>query len=66
MLLGQYVFEGAGQTGRASSRGAQVHNLARDTLPYEHEAIEVMLAGCSYEELAALGDDTPVSGSYRC
>jgi DNA polymerase len=61
VLLGQYVFEGAGQTGRASSRGAQVHNLARDTLPYEHEAIEAILAGCSYDELAALGDDVPVS-----
>jgi DNA polymerase len=60
-LFGQYVFNGAAQTGRASSRGVQVHNLARDTLPYEHEAIEALLAGCSYNQLALLGDDAPVS-----
>ena len=31
-LYGQYVFNGAPQTGRASSRGVQIHNLARDVL----------------------------------
>lgn len=60
-VLGQYVFNGAGQTGRASSRGVQIHNLARDTLPYEHEAIEALLGGCSYAELKALGGDVPVA-----
>ena len=35
VLYGQYVFNGAAQTGRASSRGVQMHNLARDTLPDE-------------------------------
>jgi DNA polymerase bacteriophage-type len=60
-VLGQYVFNGAGQTGRASSRGVQIHNLARDTLPYEHEAIELLLRKGSYEQLMALGDDTPVA-----
>lgn len=60
-ILGQYAFNGAGQTGRASSRGVQIHNLARDTLPYEHEAIEALLAGCSYADLKQLGGDTPVA-----
>jgi len=61
VLFGQYVFGGAGQTGRASSRGAQVHNLARDTLPYEHQAIAALLAGADYSTMAALGDGAPVS-----
>jgi DNA polymerase len=61
VLYGQYVFNGAPQTGRASSRGVQIHNLARDTLPYEHDAIEALLAGVSYGDLGTLGDDTPVS-----
>jgi DNA polymerase len=60
-LFGQYTFNGAAQTGRASSRGVQVHNLARDCLPYEYEAIESLLGGASYDQFAALGDDTPVS-----
>jgi DNA polymerase len=59
-LYGQYVFNGAGQTGRASSRGVQIHNLARDVLPDEHDAIEQVLAGCSYDELLA-ARPTPVA-----
>jgi DNA polymerase bacteriophage-type len=61
VLYGQYVFAGAAQTGRASSKGVQVHNLARDTLPYEHDAIEAILARCSYADLAKLGDRSPVA-----
>ncbi len=38
-LPGQYVFNGAQQTGRYSSRGVQVHNLARQTVKTEDEAI---------------------------
>jgi len=60
VLFGQYVFNGAGQTGRASSRGVQVHNLARDTLENEHGTIEALLSLCSYAGLAALSD-TPVA-----
>jgi DNA polymerase len=60
-LFGQYVFNGASQTGRASSRGVQIHNLSRDTLEYEHEAIEAILGGCDHRGLAAVGDATPVS-----
>ena len=61
VLYGQYVFAGAAQTGRASSKGVQIHNLARDTLPYEHDAIEAILDKCPYEELAELGDNSPVA-----
>jgi DNA polymerase len=64
-LFGQYTFNGAAQTGRASSRGVQIHNLARDYLPYEYEAIEALIGDgrplASYDQFAALGDDTPVS-----
>lgn len=61
-IYGQYVFNGAGQTGRASSRGVQIHNLARDVLPYEHDAIEALLGGVSYERFGMMGGDlTPVS-----
>lgn len=40
-LKGQYVFNGAGQTGRYSSKGVQTHNLIRASLgKFEEEAIE--------------------------
>jgi len=62
LLYGQYVFNGAAQTGRASSKGVQIHNLARDTLPDEPGAIDALLAKCSYGELVqAGGNDDPVS-----
>lgn len=60
-LYGQYVFSGAPQTGRASSKGVQVHNLTRSFLAYEHEAIEAILDNCSYDALARLGDTSPVA-----
>jgi DNA polymerase len=62
VLYGQYVFNGAAQTGRASSRGVQIHNLARDTLPYEREALELLLNSGDHAALQALGNDaTPVA-----
>jgi DNA polymerase bacteriophage-type len=61
VLYGQYVFNGAAQTGRASSRGVQVHNLARDPLPYEQTALDAILDGAKYDEVAALGDGAPVA-----
>lgn len=40
-LSGQYVFNGAAQTGRYSSKGVQVHNLSRSVLKgCEEECIE--------------------------
>ena len=41
-LCGQYTFNGAQQTGRFSSRGLQVHNLARKTIDDEVGAIEFL------------------------
>ena len=59
-VYGQYVPGGAAMTGRASSRGIQIQNLVRRSLPYEHEAIEAVLGGINYDDFAAFGDDTPV------
>jgi DNA polymerase bacteriophage-type len=56
-LRGQYRFAGAGQTGRLSSRGAQIHNLARDTLGEDGAAeaalVDAIADGCSYADLVA-------------
>lgn len=42
-LKGQYVFNGAQQTGRYSSKGVQTHNLTRSSLgPFEAAAIEMI------------------------
>jgi len=42
-IKGQYVFCGAGQTGRFSAKGVQVHNLPRDSLNRDEEtAIELI------------------------
>jgi DNA polymerase len=60
-IYGQYVFNGAPQTGRASSRGVQIQNLSRAFLPYEHEAIEAVLDDIEYAKFAVLGDTTPVA-----
>ncbi|HTE64842.1 MAG TPA: DNA polymerase, partial [Candidatus Binatia bacterium] len=60
VLYGQYVFNGAAQTGRASSRGVQVHNLARDVLADEPDAIDSLIDGCDYNWLALKRPD-PVS-----
>jgi DNA polymerase bacteriophage-type len=61
VLRDQYRFAGAGQTGRLSSKGAQIQNLVRDVLD-EHGGDEAALVdliadGCSYATLAAV---TPV------
>lgn len=42
-LRGQYVFNGAAQTGRYSSRGVQVHNLMRASLKGKEEAMIELL-----------------------
>ena len=57
VLRGQYRFAGAGQTGRMTSRGAQVHNLTRDVLGEDGAAeaplVDAIADGCSYAALAA-------------
>ena len=61
LLLGQFVFNGAPQTGRFSSRGIQMHNLMRDALPYEMDAIDSLLNGATPQSFATLGDNTAIS-----
>src|SRR5262249_6107735 len=66
VLRGQSRFAGAGQTGRASSRGAQIHNLTRDVLgengAAEAALVDAIADGCSYAELAAAEPvDVPVA-----
>jgi DNA polymerase len=57
VLRGQYRFAGAGQTGRLTSRGAQIQNLARDVLgddgAAESPLVEAIGNGCSYAALVA-------------
>lgn len=54
-LHGQYSFNGAGQTGRFSSRGVQLHNLSKASVSKEPnasvDAIEMILSGASGQEL---------------
>jgi DNA polymerase len=66
VLRDQYRFAGAGQTGRASSRGAQIQNLTRDTLgeggAAEAPLVDAIADGCSYAKLAAAEPvDVPVA-----
>jgi DNA polymerase len=60
VLFGQYVFNGASQTGRASSKGIQVHNLARSVLAREADAIDTIVCGGGWNELAAINPDPVV------
>jgi DNA polymerase len=57
VLRDQYRFAGAGQTGRTSSRGAQIQNLTRDVLGEDGAAeaplVDAIADGCSYAELVA-------------
>ena len=55
-IFGQYSFNGAGQTGRFSSRGVQIHNLIRDSVDKKNpdralDAIEAILAGAKPADL---------------
>src|SRR6516165_4328367 len=57
VLRGQYRFAGAYQTGRLSSKGAQIQNLTRDVLGEDGAAesplVEAIENGCSYAALVA-------------
>jgi DNA polymerase len=66
VLRGQYCFAGAGQTGRLTSKGAQIQNLARDVLGEDGAAeaplVDAIADGCSYAALAAAEPvDVPVA-----
>ena len=60
LLLGQFVFNGAPQTGRFSSRIVQLHNLMRDALPYEMDAIDALRAGIDPGQFRTLGEDIAI------
>ena len=57
VLRDQYRFAGAGQTGRMSSKGAQIQNLTRDVLgengAAEAPLFDAIADGCSYADLVA-------------
>lgn len=53
-LTGSYVFNGAGQTGRGSSRGVQVHNLVRDAMPNELDVLDMVVARAPIEHIRHL------------
>jgi DNA polymerase len=62
IIRGQYVFGGASQTGRFSAKGVQIHNLARDPLPYELAALDALADDVEYDAFAKVGgDDAPVA-----
>jgi len=66
VLRGQYRFAGAGQTGRLTSRGAQIQNLTRDVLGEDGAAesplVEAIAKGCDYATLVAADPaDTPAT-----
>jgi DNA polymerase bacteriophage-type len=66
VLRGQYRFAGAGQTGRMTSRGAQIQNLTRDVLGQDGAAeaplVDMIADGCSYGDLVAAEPvDVPVA-----
>jgi DNA polymerase len=58
VLRDQYRFAGAGQTGRLSSKGAQIQNLVRDVLDEyggdEAALVDMIADGCDYATLAAV------------
>jgi DNA polymerase len=66
VIRDQYRFAGAGQTGRMSSKAAQIHNLTRDVLGEKGAAeapiVDMIADGCSHAELAAaIPVDVPVA-----
>jgi DNA polymerase bacteriophage-type len=66
VLRDQYRFSGGFQTGRLSSKSAQIQNLTRDVLGEDGAAeaplVDAIAEGCSYAELAtAEPADVPVA-----
>lgn len=53
-LTGSFVFNGAGQTGRGSSRGPQVHNMVHDFMPNELDVLDMIAARVPIEQLRYL------------
>ena len=53
-IYGSFVFNGAGQSGRASSRGPQVHNMVHDYMPDELDVLDMVAARVPIERLRHL------------
>lgn len=53
-LTYSYVFNGAGQTGRFSSRGVQIHNLPNKPMMNELDVMDMIIQGVPIEELRKL------------
>jgi DNA polymerase len=49
-----YVFNGAGQTGRGSSRSLQAHNWVRDVMPNELDVLDMVVARVPIDKLRHL------------
>lgn len=54
-LCSSYIFGGAGQTGRYSSRGVQIHNLPRDRLDDEILLLDLIAKNAPIEEIRKYG-----------
>jgi DNA polymerase len=66
VLRGQYRFAGAGQTGRVTSKGAQIQNITRDVLGKDGAAeaalVGLIADGCTHAQLAVANPvDVPVA-----
>lgn len=53
-LYGSFVFNGAGQTGRASSRGPQLHNAVHKFMPNELDVLDMIAARVPIDQLRHL------------
>lgn len=53
-VTGLYVFNGAGQTGRGSSRSLQAHNWVRDVMPNELDVLDMIVARVDIDKLRHL------------
>lgn len=53
-IYNAYVFNGAGQSGRFSSKNLQEHNLSRDSLPNELDVLDLIAAHAPIERLRHL------------
>lgn len=53
-IYNAYVFNGAGQSGRFSSKNLQEHNLSRDKLPNELDVLDMIASRAPIEQLRHL------------
>ena len=61
LLQGQFMFSGAGQTGRYSSHGVQVHNLKRDVADNVPAAVDVFMKSGGDPQVVAREMGMPIN-----